>query len=119
MLIENWKTGMNVPNAPPEDRAKIIKLLQFLEGIKLQSEQLERVMNKLKQPVPRASAFDLLQVMFRVVLKFMYKKEWGALSGGPMIYPDGTPDRRVCETVLKRKYALSLESFDMNGKKWA
>jgi hypothetical protein len=36
-----------------------------------------------------------------------------------MIYPDGTPDRRVCQTTLQGKYALSLESLDMYGKKWA
>ena len=76
-------------------------------------------MKKLKQPIPTVSVYDLLQFMFRIVLKFMYKKEWGALSGDPMIYPDGTPDRGVWETTLKKKYALSPESLYMNRKKWS
>jgi len=113
-LKENWKNGLNVPEAPSEDRTQIIKLLQFLENVKMQSEQLASILKKLKQPIPTVSVYDLLQFMFRIVLKFMYKKEWGALSGDPMIYPDGTPDRGAWETTLKKKYALSPESLYMN-----
>ena len=116
-LKENWKNGLNVPEAPSEDRTQIIKLLQFLENAKMQSEQLASILKKLKQPIPTVSVYDLLQFMFRIVLKFMYKKEWGALSGDPMIYPDGIPDHGACETKIKRKYALTPESLYMNPNK--
>jgi serine/threonine protein kinase len=110
-LKEYWKSGLNVPEAPPEDRRQIIRLLQFLENVKTQSEQLERILKKFKQPMPTVSLYDMLQFMFRIVLKFMYKEEWGALSGDSMIYPVGTPDHGACKTTLKKKYALYPESL--------
>ncbi len=68
-----------IPETSLEGRKKIIKLLQDLETLKLQWEKQDQWISILQQPRPRMSVYDLLELMFNIVLRTMYNPEWGTL----------------------------------------
>lgn len=74
-----WEEG-GLPETHPEVRKEIIRLLQGLESLKLQAEEQKRLIKILKRPSPKMTAYELLNLMFSVVLKSMYNEEWGELS---------------------------------------
>ncbi len=64
----------------PELKVKIITLLKDLEVLKIRLERQNRRLSLLEQPNPKISVYELLELMFHIILKVMYKEEWGILS---------------------------------------
>ncbi len=89
-----------IPETPLEIRKKIVNWLQGLEELKLQSEREERWTTLLKRSKPRTSAYELLELMFTLVLKSMYKEEWGTLSGNRQIAPPDEADDSGETTIV-------------------
>ncbi len=79
-LKTKWENKTAAPKATPEDRAEVIKLLQSLMKLKLQSEQQEVILELLKKHKPTITAHALMKLMFNIVLQSMYKDEWGPFS---------------------------------------
>jgi serine/threonine protein kinase len=75
-LKTKWENKTAAPKATPEDRAEVIKFLQGLMKLKLQSEQQEVILELLKKSKPKISAHALMKLMFNIVLQSMYKDEW-------------------------------------------
>lgn len=65
---------------PPELKVKIMTLLKDLEALKIRLEKQNRRLKILEQPTPKISVYELLELMFHIILKIMYKEEWGCLS---------------------------------------
>jgi hypothetical protein len=51
-----------------------------LEHLKLQSENLSRLIKELAKSDLTMNAYDLIELMFDIVLQAMYREEWGELS---------------------------------------
>lgn len=64
----------------PELKVKIMTLLNELEILKTGLEKQNRRLKILEQPNPKISVNELLELMFHIILKTMYKEEWGCLS---------------------------------------
>ncbi|MDM8524091.1 hypothetical protein QUF80_12045 [Desulfococcaceae bacterium HSG8] len=75
-----WEKGEDVPKTSPDTVKKIIKFLNKLEDMKARSEEYDRFVEILDQPVPKISAHELMTLMFGIVLNAMYREEWGKLS---------------------------------------
>lgn len=61
-------------------RRLVLKFIKDLEHLKLQSEQFDQSIARLDQHPAILSAYELLELMFNIVLKAMYLEEWGNLS---------------------------------------
>ncbi len=77
-----WKTGWerneNVPHTQSAVKEQIVRLLGTLEGLKQECAQIGAVIS-LPEQRPVLSAYEVMFLMFRVVLNAMYKPEWGIL----------------------------------------
>ncbi len=82
------ESGMNIPKSKSNIRKLTVKFLADLEHLKLQSEQLARTFKILDMPTTTLSVYDLLELMFNVVLKAMYLEDWGDLA----VYSDHLVD---------------------------
>lgn len=65
---------------PAELKVRIIALLKDLEVLKIRLERQNRRLSLLEQPNPKISVYELLELMFHIVLNVMHKEEWGSLS---------------------------------------
>ncbi len=74
------ESGLNIPKSKSNIRKMTVKFLADLEHLKLQSEQLAQTFELLDQRITTLSVYDLLELMFNVVLKAMYLEDWGDLS---------------------------------------
>ena len=59
-------------NMKPEQKEQAFAMLDELGRIKRQSAYLSSVLNALNEPVPQISAYNLLAVMFNLVMIHMY-----------------------------------------------
>lgn len=100
----NWEKGVNVPQTQPAIRLRIISFMQKLEEMKRLSEEKRRYKEILDNVQPHISVYDLLRLMFGVVLNTMYKAEWEELP------PDGFSD---AEDNARGPYekTVSVEEF--------
>ena len=57
-------------------------VLEELAHIKNQSAQLASALNSLNKSVPKISSYNLLKVMFNIVLIHMYQEPWGTIGPG-------------------------------------
>ncbi len=81
-LKTKWENADAGPKTSPQNPEEIIRLLQNLMKLKLQSEQQESIVHLLTRPEPSLSVHSLLKLMFNIVLQAMYKEEWGPFSSG-------------------------------------
>ena len=74
--VNQFKTELVDKNAtsnmPPEEKKQALKVLAELEHLKKQSAHLASVLKLLHKPVPMISSYDLLKVMFYMVLLHMH-----------------------------------------------
>jgi len=75
----------------PEQTGKIadgkipptFQLLEDLAILKMESEKLAKMIQTLDADVPGVSVYDVLVIMFGIVVDAMYQTEWEALSAAP------------------------------------
>ncbi len=75
-----FESRSNILTSKANVREMAIKFLQDLEHLKLQSEQFAHAVTLLDQKPTAISVYDLLELMFNIVLKAMYLEDWGNLS---------------------------------------
>jgi hypothetical protein len=82
--ISNMKTkltdGLSNDQKMTVGKAMAVKVLEDLEHLKLQSENLSRLIKELAKPELILNAHDLIELMFDIILQAMYREEWGELS---------------------------------------
>jgi serine/threonine protein kinase len=61
----------------PEQKNRALRVLEELAHIKNQSAQLASALNSLNKSVPKISSYNLLKVMFNLVLIYMHQEPWG------------------------------------------
>jgi hypothetical protein len=96
----NWERGNKVPKVKEDLRDKIIHFFKELEKLKHQAEEQSILSETFKGGSPHLSAYELLKVLFHMVLCGMYPEKWGDLI--PMIridHEDPNGDRSYEETV--------------------
>jgi hypothetical protein len=64
----------------PEERQKVVKMLDDLEHLKKQATHLLMSAKGLQKNVPIISSHDLLKTMFLIVLIEMHQAQWGLVS---------------------------------------
>ncbi|UCH21136.1 MAG: hypothetical protein JSU83_21930 [Deltaproteobacteria bacterium] len=72
--------GLGNPKKFSKEKTLAIKVLADLEQLKLQSENLLRLIKELGKPNLIINAHELIELMFDIVLQAMYLEEWGELS---------------------------------------
>ncbi len=77
----NWEACRNVPRAAPVVRRRIIALLGRLEKLKEKSERRQAAVRKLDGEGASLTAYDLVELMFDIVLAVMYPGKM--VAGGP------------------------------------
>jgi len=94
--------GLNIPKSKSNIRKLTVKFLADLEHLKLQSEQLAHTFELLNQEITTLSVYDLLELMFNVVLKAMYLEDWGDLSvySEHLVVDIDKDDNLYAETVV-------------------
>lgn len=75
----NWQTNKNVPETRPMIRNKIIHFLGALERQKIDYEQQVNWLQLFSEENCKISAYDLLQLMFKIVYRDMYQENWAQL----------------------------------------
>ncbi len=87
-----WERNENVPCTLPSAREQIIRLFGILGRMRQEYAQIRAVIS-LPEQRPVMSAYELMLLMFRVVVNAMYKPEWGFLSDEL----PGTGEQRECQ----------------------
>lgn len=72
----NWEKGVNIPEASATIREEVIRLLQNLEHLKDRLEEQIRIFGVLDQQGVTISVYELLKLLFSIVLHCMYRQEW-------------------------------------------
>jgi len=99
-----------IPKTPLEIRDKIVGLLQGLEKLKNRSENQERMLKLLEPAKPRISVYEVLEIMFSLILKSMYKEEWGPLSEEYEVMPSGSDGKFFRETTVVYEDSVIYEN---------
>jgi len=84
----------------PRGKALAIKVLEDLEQLKHQSENLARLIKELGKPNLTLTAYDLIALMFDLVLHAMYRKEWGQLSAAEGIKLEDVTEATTIEATV-------------------
>ncbi|UCG13759.1 MAG: hypothetical protein JSU72_04610 [Deltaproteobacteria bacterium] len=88
-LKKQWKNKVKDQSDLSMDGSQVINFLQKLETLKLQLTRYTRMLNSLGQLTPEVSAHQLLQIMFDIILKHMYRDEWKPLLSQSSGYAAG------------------------------
>ena len=98
-LKEKYEKSNRAAKTPAVDMSRITQLLEDLAGHKLRAERLSKIMNSLENDVPILSAYDVLEIMFGIVVGSMYETQWEETPAGQVeIEPrDSSPAREVPE----------------------
>jgi len=73
-----WEKNENLPHTHAGVKEEIIRFFAVLEDLRKESDQILSVI-RLPEQRPVLSAYELMILMFRVVVNAMYKPEWGIL----------------------------------------
>ena len=68
------------PNLQPEQKKQALFVLEELAHLKKQSAHFASVLNLLNKSVPEISSYNLLTVMFNLVLIHMHQEPWGTIA---------------------------------------
>ena len=79
-LEKKWRSGKELPPALSKHRTEILEFLKNLGSLKKQLERQTRMLNLFDQLSSKISAYQLLRIMFDIVLGHMYKDEWEDLQ---------------------------------------
>jgi len=97
------ESGLNISNSKANLRKLTIEFFQKLEYLKLQSEQLAHTVALLDQSPTTITVYDLLELMFNIVLKAMYLEEWGDMA---LVSDRFADDDLYAESVMMEKTLL-------------
>ncbi|MEE4355957.1 MAG: hypothetical protein V2I97_05760 [Desulfococcaceae bacterium] len=103
----NWEQGTGVPNISHAVRIAVIKWLKNFEKIKADAERKSLFISMLSEEKSSVSAYDLLDMMFSVVLYSMYISKWGELR--PETRDFGQAEMKKEKTEVSREDTMALE----------
>jgi serine/threonine protein kinase len=92
--------GVSNPQKMTAAKAMAVKVLEDLEHLKLQSENLSRLIKELAKPELTLNAYDLIELMFDIVLQVMYREDWGELSAAEGIELEDVNDATTIEATV-------------------
>lgn len=75
-----WEVGQGMPRTSPETRRRLLEVLRTLERYKIEQLRRTDTLELLEKPRATLTAFEILEIMFNVVLNTMYRPEWGRLA---------------------------------------
>ena len=75
-----WEAGKGMPPTSLEVRGQVLDMLGTLERCKIENDRRAEIMESLEKRRPTLTAFQILEIMFGVVLNAMYRPEWGRLA---------------------------------------
>jgi hypothetical protein len=75
-----WEAGKGMPPTSLEARAQVLDMLGTLERCKIENDRRAEIMESLEKRRATLTAFQILEIMFGVVLNAMYRPEWGRLA---------------------------------------
>jgi hypothetical protein len=76
MLRENCEKRYKAKGAASIDKGRVINFLEKMERLKLELARKTKMLDLLAQSTVKISAYELLEIMFAIVLKDMVKEEW-------------------------------------------
>lgn len=97
-----WESRTGMPETPPEIRRQVLEVLRTLERVKGEQARRAEIVERLEKRRPMLTAFQILEIMFNVVLNAMYRPEWGRLT-------EEVGDIRLDET---RKPGVTVISYE-------
>ncbi len=106
--IEKWEKNVNVPKASPKARDLIITFLKNLKQTKLENELFARAQKSVNVEDPRLSVYSLIEIMFHIIYRNMYKTEWEAhfeisrIERAPENSEDDTPPSDAAAVMYER-----------------
>jgi hypothetical protein len=75
-----WEAGNGMPRTTPETRRQLLEVLRTLERYKIEQGRRAESIALLEKRRPTLTTFEILEIMFNVVLNAMYRPEWGRLA---------------------------------------
>jgi serine/threonine protein kinase len=81
-------------------KATAVRVLDDLLQLKLQSENLSRLIKELGKPELILNAHDLIELIFDIVLQAMYRQEWGELSAAEGIELEEVNEATTIEATV-------------------
>ncbi len=75
-----WAAGDHGARVAPETRAQLLDVLRTLERYKIEQGRRTEIIERLELRRPMLTAFQILEIMFNVVINAMYRPEWGRLA---------------------------------------
>jgi hypothetical protein len=106
----NWEKGINVPKTREDLRKRIVLFFQKLEELKIAYERLLRTIAKLaKDRNPTVSAYAILNIIFDIVCKAMYDKQWEHISTEDIAAPNEESFRITSDETSSIEATLTSE----------
>jgi hypothetical protein len=85
-LKAEFKSKKGAPDSQLEQKKQALLVIEELAHLKRQSAHLTSVLDLLNKSVPEISSYDLLKVMFNIVLIHMYQEPWGMIAPAQFNY---------------------------------
>lgn len=83
--ISKWKNIRNLPDQHRQVAPQMVAFLKNLNRLKWGATEKRRAITDISNPPRQISAYALLEAMFQIVFRAMYKSRWKALPT-----PEGT-----------------------------
>lgn len=110
---KKWEEGKNKAKTPADVQRQIVKFLKNLEWLKVRIEEEQSVLARLRETDLSMTAYDLLQLIFQIVFKAMYKEKWGRLPEvNEKILPDGFEDDEDGEATILFEATIAYETTE-------
>jgi serine/threonine protein kinase len=103
--VARWENTAHLPEAHRPLAPQMVAFLNNLIRLKQGESEKRRAISAFTAPPHRVSAYSLLEAMFQIVFRAMYKSRWNAIPK-----PDGKSDR---QTALKED--RSMVTTILNG----
>lgn len=88
--VARWENAAHLPEAHRQVAPKMVAFLNNLKRLKQGESEKRRALSTFTAPPHRVSAYVLIEAMFQIVFRAMYKTRWNALPK-----PDGASDRQI------------------------
>lgn len=75
-----WEAGGQGARVAPETREQLLDVLRTLERYKTEQVRRTEMIDRLELRRPMLTVFQILEIMFNVVINAMYRPEWGRLT---------------------------------------
>lgn len=106
--LKRWENDQNVPKTNLQLKNRILGMLKKLVGYKEELEERLKLQKQIQmEETPTITSYALIDILFSMVLKTMYKEEWGKLGEA---VDNAEPAKYEGETTIAHEQTIVYNS---------